>query len=257
MQFSFHYYSEFLVFNFIISCSLLSLNSSVFQKRIVKVLKCNWDQEAVALFRTLRGCQETNAASLRNPFFNFLSIWDIVFHILFSKRKICGTSSRFWRDRKESANFQQRNKLMYKKVFGRGGAWKKERKKFAKSCHSSAMPLVLIFIAEFVPVSPLLMLVSAALKLQACQEGPKRVTKEIHLLERKKGRLCVHKRKRGGPEELTMSKLHFLLLLLICFHFTAASSLKKHFCSRKLQWFWSWQSNSEIYFLLFSTLNAL
>ena len=146
---------------------------------------------------------------------------------------------------------------MYKKVFGRGGAWKKERKKFAKSCHSSAMPLVLIFIAEFVPVSPLLMLVSAALKLQACQEGPKRVTKEIHLLERKKGRLCVHKRKRGGPEELTMSKLHFLLLLLICFHFTAASSLKKHFCRRKLQWFWSWQSNSEIYFLLFSTLNAL
>lgn len=49
------------------------------------------------------------------------------------------------------------------------------------------MPLVLIFIAEFVPVSPLLMLVSAALKLQACQEGPKRVTKEIHLLERKRG----------------------------------------------------------------------
>ena len=57
------------------------------------------------------------------------------------------------------------------------------------------MPLVLIFIAEFVPVSPLLMPVSAALKLQACQEGPKRVTKEIHLLERKKGRLCVYKRK--------------------------------------------------------------
>ena len=156
MQFSFHYYSEFLVFHFIISCSLLSLNNSVFQKRIVKVLKCNWDQEAVALFRTLRGCQENNADSLRNPFFNFLSIWDIVFHILFSKRKICGTSSRFWRDRKESANFQQRNKLMYKKVFGRGEAWKKEKKKFAKSCHSSAMPLVLIFIAEFVPVSPLL-----------------------------------------------------------------------------------------------------
>ena len=69
MQFSFHYYSEFFVFNFIISCSLLSLNSSVFQKRIVKVLKCNWDQEAVALFRTLRGCQENNADSLKKSFF--------------------------------------------------------------------------------------------------------------------------------------------------------------------------------------------
>ena len=77
---------------------------------------------------------------------------------------------------------------MYKKVFGC-----ERRKKSLQNHVIVLLYAISSYLYSWVCALPVCL---SLLMLQACQEGPKRVTKEIHLLERKKGRLCVYKRKK-------------------------------------------------------------